>query len=80
MPRLPDDARSGSAPGERLSTVASFVNRDSVTHPGARLSSTRLSDRKEPDGDQGQELKEEHGEEASPKNAEGEASGEEDKK
>ena len=35
-----------------------------------------LIDRKEPDGDQGQELKEEHGEEASPKDAEGEASGE----
>ena len=35
-----------------------------------------LIERKEPDGDQGQELKEEHGEEASPKNAEGEASGE----
>ena len=39
-----------------------------------------LIDRKEQDGEQGQKLKEEHGEEASPKNAEGEASGEEDKK
>jgi len=35
-----------------------------------------LIDRKEQDGEQGQKLKEEHGEEASPKDAEGEASGE----
>jgi RNA polymerase-interacting CarD/CdnL/TRCF family regulator len=56
------------------------VDRDGVIHPAPRLDVRALYHRKESRGDEGQELEEEHGEEATPDEPEGEASGEEGEK
>jgi hypothetical protein len=53
------------------------MNRGGVAIRGRGSMHGRFIDRKEQRGDQGQELEEEHGEEASPKDAEGKASREE---